>query len=91
MAKAGMDAALLLHPRDILYYAGTVRPATLLVTPQDAILSVRRGIEYARKEATVDRVEPMSGLKGVAETLAEMGLTDGVLGTELDVIPAQIY
>jgi len=91
MAKAGMDAALLLHPRDILYYAGTVRPATLLVTPQDAILSVRRGLEYARQEATVDRVERMSGLTGVAEALAELGLTGGVLGTELDVIPAQIY
>jgi Xaa-Pro dipeptidase len=91
MTKAGMDAALLLHPRDILYYAGTVRPATLLVTPHDAILSVRRGIEYARQEATTARVEPMSGLTGIAETLTEMGLTDGVLGTELDVISAQIY
>ncbi len=91
MTKAGIDAALLLHPRDILYYAGTVRPATLLITPRDAILSVRRGIEYARQEATVARVEPMSGLTGIAATLAELGLTGGVLGTELDVIPAQRY
>jgi Xaa-Pro aminopeptidase len=86
-----MDAALLLHPRDILYYAGTVRPATLLVTPRDAILSVRRGIKYARQEATITRVEPMNGLTGVAALLAELGLTGGVLGTELDVISAQRY
>jgi len=50
MAETGMDAALLLHHRDILYYAGTVRPAALLVTPHDAILFVRRGFERAQLE-----------------------------------------
>jgi Xaa-Pro dipeptidase len=90
MAEAGMDAALLLHHRDILYYAGTVRPAALLVTPDDAILLVRRGFERARQEATVARVEPMSGFSSVAEVAADLGLTGGVLGTELDLVPAQL-
>jgi len=86
-----MDAALLLHHRDVLYYAGTVRPAALLVSPGGAVLFVRRGFEYARKEATVTRVEPMSGFSSVAEVMAKMGLTSGVLGTELDLISAQLY
>ena len=57
MAEAGIDAALLVHPRDIFYYAGTARPATLVVAPDDAALLVRRGLEYAREEAMIERVE----------------------------------
>lgn len=99
MVEAGLDAALLLHPRDVFYYAGTVRPAALLVVPRpgrslaepDAVLLVRRGFEYARQEATVPRVEPMSGLARVAEVAVELGLTGGTLGTELDVAPARVY
>jgi len=93
MAEAGMDAALLLHHRDILYYAGTVRPAALLVSPRgvgDAILFARRGFEYAQREATVARVEPMSGFSSIAEVVAGLGLAGGVLSTELDLVPAQI-
>jgi Xaa-Pro dipeptidase len=90
MADAGIDAALLLHPRDVLYYATTTRPAALLVAPHEPILFIRRGLEYAREEATVARVEAMNGFSSVAEAVAELGLTGGVLGTELDVVPARI-
>jgi len=91
MTQAGMDAALLLHHRDILYYAGTVRPAALLISPDDTVLFVRRGIEYARKEATVTRVEPMKGFSGIAEIVDELGLTSGAIGTEMDLISARLY
>jgi len=99
MVEAGLDAALLLHPRDVFYYAGTVRPAALLVAPRpgrspvepDVVLLIRRGFEYARQETTVSRVEPMSGLARAAEVAVELGLTGGALGTELDVIPARVY
>jgi Xaa-Pro dipeptidase len=90
LAEAGMDAALLLHHRDVLYYANTARPAVLLVAPRDAALFVRRGFEYARREATVARVEPMDGFAGIAVVAAELGLTRGVVGTELDLVPARI-
>ena len=91
MGTVEVDAALLLHPRDVFYYAGTVRPAALLVTPDDVVLLVRRGLESARRETAVPRVEPMRGLASIAETCAELGLVGGVLGTEFDVIPAQVY
>jgi Xaa-Pro dipeptidase len=90
MTEAGIDAALLFHPRDVLYYAGTARPAALLVLPRGVVLFVRRGIEYARQEATVARVEPMSGFASIADVVVELGLSGGVLGTELDVTPARI-
>jgi len=90
LTEAGLDAALLLHHRDILYYAGTSRPAVLLVSPRDVILLVRRGLELARQEATVPRVEPMRGFTSVAEAAVELGLKGSTLGTELDLVPAQL-
>jgi Xaa-Pro aminopeptidase len=104
LGEAGIDAALLLHPRDVLYYAGTARPASLLVTsgsgpshagqasiaPQ-AILFVRRGLEYARLEATVERVEPMRGFSSIVAAVTDLGLESGVLGTTLDVTSGQLY
>lgn len=104
MDETGIDAALLLHPRDVLYYAGTVRPASLLVVPGSdpsrpgqsptasrAILYVRRGLEYARTESTVDCVEPMLGFSSITAAVAELGLEGGVLGTAFDVASAQLY
>ncbi len=99
MDEAGIEAALLLHHRDVFYYAGTVRPAALLVylhagrsrTGPGAVLFVRRGLELARQEATVDHVEPMRGFTSVAQVVDELGLTGRVLGTELDLVPAQLY
>ncbi len=91
MAQAGMDAALLTHPRDVLYYAGTARPAALFVAPHSAILFIRRGLEYARREATIERVEPMTGFSSITAAAAELELRRGVLGVALDVTPAQLY
>lgn len=91
MAEAGMEAVILVHPRDVLYYAGTVRPATLLVGPREAMLFVRRGLEQARREATVERVEPGGGFDRVAAALAAQGLNGGTLGVEIDVMPARLY
>lgn len=91
MAEAGVEAAVLVHPRDILYYAGTARPATLVVGPQEAVLLVRRGLDLARREATIARVESGGGWDEVAAALATQGLTGGTLGTDLDVMPAQLY
>jgi Xaa-Pro dipeptidase len=90
MAGAGVDVAVLIHPRDVLYYAGTVRPATLLVGPQTATLFVRRGLEMARRETTVERVESGGGFRQVAEALLAEGLAGGVLAIELDVTPGQL-
>jgi Xaa-Pro dipeptidase len=102
MGEAGIDVALLLHPRDVLYYAGTARPASLLVvspetsssagqlSPSEAILFVRRGLRYAREEATVERVEPMGSFSDVTEAVDALGLRGGVLAVELDVTPAQL-
>lgn len=91
LAAAGMDAAMLVHPRDVCYYAGTARPATLVVGPREAVLLVRRGLEWACQEATIERVEPGGNLDQVGALLAEQGLGGGMLGVDLDVVSANLY
>lgn len=91
ITEIGMDAAVLVHPRDILYYAGTARPATLVVGPHEAVLLVRRGLDLARREAAAVQVEAGSGWDRVAAVLADQGLRGGILGADLDVMTAQVY
>lgn len=91
LAEAQVDAALLTHPRDVLYYAGTARPATLLAGPRQAVLYVRRGLEWARREATVERVESGGGWDAVAAELSQQMPGGGRLGVTLDVLSAQLY
>jgi Xaa-Pro aminopeptidase len=100
MDQAAMDAALLVHHRDVLYYAGTARPASLLVVSdrwspraprRRAILFVRRGLDLVRSEATVEEVVPMRGFSSVTQALVDLGLGAGVLGVELDTTPAQLH
>jgi len=95
MSEVGVDAALLLHPRDILYYAGTVRPASLLVAAgapeQDAVLFVRRGVREVREEARVETVRPMRGFGAITEAVEALGLRPGTLGLELDTTSAALY
>lgn len=91
MTEAGVDVVILVHPRDVLYYAGTARPATLLVGPREACLLVRRGVDLARQEATGVTVEAGGGWDRVAARLADWGLSQGVLGATLDVMPAALY
>lgn len=85
-----MDAAVLLHPRDVLYYAGTARPAVLLVGPQQVVLFARRGLDLVRREATVGQIEPGDGFGQVATALRSQGLEAGTLGVEMDVVPARL-
>ena len=104
LGEQGIDAALLLHPRDVLYYAGTARPASLLVicglcapSPSrptavgQAVLLVRRGLRYAAAEATIDRVKRMRGFSTVQAATSALGLHGARLGAALDVIPAGLY
>ena len=39
MAEAGIEAAIILYSRDLLYYTGTTQPCILLVTPKEFHLS----------------------------------------------------
>ena len=89
--QKGIDLCLLLYSRDILYYAGTTAPGVLLITPEKAILFVRRGYEFAKEEATVKSVVKGGSLEEVQSYLKKSGFKKGVMGIELDIIPANLY
>src|SRR5512136_3188382 len=55
LADGGIDAALLVYSRDVLYYTGTAQPSSLLVTPDDHTLYVRSGFEFAVQDVFIDR------------------------------------
>ncbi|MGD1995063.1 MAG: M24 family metallopeptidase, partial [Anaerolineae bacterium] len=90
MRHAEIDAAVLIHPRDVLYYAGTARPATLVVGMEDAVVLVRRGVDQARQEVTVE-MRPGGGFRRVAEIVGGQPRTFGAVGVTMDVMPTDLY
>ncbi len=55
LSAGGIDAALLVYSRDVLYYTGTAQPSCLLVTPDAYTLYVRSGFEFAVQDVFIGR------------------------------------
>lgn len=93
MAEEGIDAALILYSRDLLYYAGTTQPSFLLVTKGHHALFVRWGMEFVLRETWLDpkAIHPWGGYSDVARFLHGHGLERGLIGLEMDVLPAEIF
>ncbi len=93
MADGGIDAAVILYSRDLLYYAGTVQPCVLLVTPKDFHLFVRRGYDFVINETWLDRdrLSNESRLEAVSGKLKKWKVIKGSVGLELDAISAETY
>ena len=45
-----LAGAVLFHSRDVLYYTGTAQPAYLVVLPDDYLLFVSRGYDFAQRD-----------------------------------------
>ncbi len=90
LARQSIDCAFLLYHRDVFYYAGTARPAALVVTPEDQVLFTRRGLELARSESQVKEVRD-GGLSAILEHIRKEGLERGRLAFEMDIVPASMY
>lgn len=93
MVYAGIDVVMLSYSRSVLYYAGTVQPAVLIVTLDDYHLIVTSGFDSAAEETWIalDHVRPGNGYKHAKEWLGKQGVKAGRLGLELDVIPTVLY
>jgi Xaa-Pro aminopeptidase len=92
IGDAGVDAVLLNYSKSVFYYAGTTQPSFLIISPQDYHLLVSRGIDHAFREIWVpaENISP-AGLDGITDILKTWGISRGVLGMELDVIPTALY
>ena len=90
LAEREIDCALLLYHRDVFYYAGTARPASLAITPQHAVLFTRRGTHWISAESRVRDIRE-GGLSTIFEWTRENGASKGRIGIEMDLVSANLY
>ena len=90
----GIDAALLVYSRDVLYFTGTAQPSCLLVTPDDYTLYVRSGFEFALQDVFIGREkirEERRLEKILAGALSRLAGKPGKIGSELDILTAEQF
>lgn len=90
LAEKEIDCALLLYHRDVYYYAGTARPASLALTPERAVLFTRRGTHWILAESRVRDIRE-GGLSSIFDWMRENDVMKGTLGIEMDLVSANLY
>ena len=92
--EMGWQAALVMQPRDLYYYAGTAQPANLWVPEEgDPVLFTRRVHELTREATWIDRTVSAGGFGEMSRALDDLGLSlspGAVLGVEQDVLPYRL-
>lgn len=94
MSKQGIDIILLNYSRSLLYYTGTVQPSYFLVSPHEYHLLVIRGSEHVARETSFSEEKisySVKGHDGIFDLLKKWKISNGTLGMELDVVPANLY
>jgi len=94
LAEGGIDAALLIYSRDVLYYTGTAQPSCLLVTPGDYALYIRSGLDFAVQDVFIGREkirEERRLEKILAGALSRLAGKPGKIGSELDILTAEQF
>jgi Xaa-Pro dipeptidase len=90
----GWQAALVMQPRDLYYYAGTAQPANLWVPDEgDPVLFTRRVHKLAQEATWIDRTVSASGFGEMSRALADLDLSlpsGAILGVEQDVLPYRL-
>ena len=90
LVERGLDGALLFQSRDVLYYTGTAQPGWLVVTPDDFVLGVRSGIDFARRDTGLEAPHLVEQRDPV--TLLKKRFSPGArLGSELDMMSVLAY
>jgi Xaa-Pro dipeptidase len=89
LQSQGIDAALIIFPIDIYYFAGT-RQNSLLYIPAsgDPMLLVRKSLTRARLEAVIEDIRPFPSSK---EFPGLIGADVKRVGLTFDVVPVQQY
>ncbi|MCP4745517.1 MAG: aminopeptidase P family protein [Desulfobacteraceae bacterium] len=88
-----IDAALILQPSDLFYYAGTIQQSHLYVPANgQPLLLARKSFERACAESPLANILPLGSPKKIPAILKEQGLPwPDRLGLELDVLPANLF
>jgi len=88
-----LGGALLFYSRDVFYYTGTAQPSYLVVLPEDYLLFVRSGFEFASNEVFIekDKIRDERRLDTIYRELFSNRQTNRTIGTELDILPAKEF
>ncbi|WP_022665037.1 M24 family metallopeptidase [Desulfospira joergensenii] len=90
LSRQGIEGALIIQRADLFYYSGTTQSGWLYI-PADGrpLFMVFKDINRAGNESGLDRIIPLLSPKKIPAALEEQGYRlPGVLGLELDVLPA---
>ena len=91
LRAAQLDAAWILQPADLYYFARTAQQGLLVVPAAgEPLLRVRKSVDRARAESCF-AAEPLPSYRHWPGMLAERGIASGAVGLELDVLPAGEY
>ncbi len=94
LREMGWQAALVMQPRDLYYYAGTAQPANLWVPDEgEPVLFTRRVHELTREATWIDKTVSAGGFGQMSRALADLGLSlpqGAILGVEQDVLPYRL-
>jgi Xaa-Pro dipeptidase len=84
LVQTGLDGALIHGITNLFYYTGTAQQAHLWVPAAgEPVLLVRRVLERARAESALERIEPLTSLRALADHLGGARR----IGMELDILP----
>lgn len=93
LLESDIDAALLIHSRDVYYYAGTAQPCILVVTPSDYFLIVRRALDFVLNETWLEnsKIIGNGSFKEARGRLNAIGINHERLGLEMDIVPTELF
>lgn len=93
LEKKGFSGALILQKTDLFYYSGTSQQGWLYVpVVGNPILMVFKEYRRACYESALEEVVSIPSIKKIPQILVDYGHSlNGVLGMELDVLPANLY
>lgn len=94
MEEQSIDFAILMHPRDIYYYAGTAQPSNLLIgRTGEPCLQVRRAWDFVVEETTLPHSCLLAdgGFSAMVEIIENTPYPVKSIGLSTDVVPARLF
>jgi Xaa-Pro aminopeptidase len=88
ISERRLAGAVLFHSRDVLYYTGTAQPAYLVVLPEDYLLFVSRGYDFAQRDCGLpaERLVAEGKIDQICRRMFPGPESGAAVGTELDLL-----
>ena len=92
ITQEGWGGVLLFYSRDVFYYTGTAQPSYLMVFPDDHMLYVKSGFEFASQDVFIDR-EKVNEERRLENIYKDIGhrFQEKRIATELDLLPVNEF